>query len=222
MMSESTRRTYKTKTGRILTDADFEALATEAEKGYDVSDLPRRPGRPLIGSSPATAVPIRMHADLLAATQALAEAEETSVSELVRDAVGAYLCTEPARLEFRTASGRVWTDAEFEGLADEAEQGFDTIALPRKLKRRSGVRAEVVPVRMPPELKDALERRAEKEQTSVSELVREALRSRLGGEHTDPPGGGAVGRPRRRQPSRGGNLRCLPGPDCGAPEPRGL
>jgi len=27
-----------TKTGRVLTEADFEALADEAERGYDVSD----------------------------------------------------------------------------------------------------------------------------------------------------------------------------------------
>jgi type I restriction enzyme R subunit len=210
-MSESSRHTYRTKTGRVLTDADFEALATEAEKGYDVSDLPRRPGRPLIGSSPAIVVPIRMHADLLAATQALAEAEETSVSELVRDAVGAYLSTEPARLEFRTASGRVLTDADFEDLADEAERGYDTTALPRKLQRQSGVRAEVVPVRMPPELKEAVERRAEREETSVSELVREALRARIGGEPPDSPGGSAAGRPRNRRRSQGGRSRTTRG-----------
>lgn len=31
--------TYTTKSGRVLTNADFEALADEAEKGYDVSHL---------------------------------------------------------------------------------------------------------------------------------------------------------------------------------------
>lgn len=30
---------YRTKTGRVLTDADIQALADEAEQGYDVSDL---------------------------------------------------------------------------------------------------------------------------------------------------------------------------------------
>jgi hypothetical protein len=30
---------YRTKTGRILTDADLEALADEAERGYDVEHL---------------------------------------------------------------------------------------------------------------------------------------------------------------------------------------
>jgi hypothetical protein len=30
---------HRTKTGRILTEADMEALAREAEQGYDVSGL---------------------------------------------------------------------------------------------------------------------------------------------------------------------------------------
>lgn len=33
---------YVTKTGRVLTDADIEALADEAERGYDVSHLIKR------------------------------------------------------------------------------------------------------------------------------------------------------------------------------------
>ncbi len=35
-------REYRTKTGRVLTDADFEALADEAERGYDVSHLVKK------------------------------------------------------------------------------------------------------------------------------------------------------------------------------------
>jgi hypothetical protein len=34
--------TYRTKTGRILTDEDLEALADEAERGYDPESLKRR------------------------------------------------------------------------------------------------------------------------------------------------------------------------------------
>ena len=45
-------RTYRTKTGRVLTDADIEALADEAERGYDVERLAKRPGRPRMGSRP--------------------------------------------------------------------------------------------------------------------------------------------------------------------------
>lgn len=33
---------YRTKSGRVLTDADIEALADEAERGYDVEHLLQR------------------------------------------------------------------------------------------------------------------------------------------------------------------------------------
>jgi type I restriction enzyme R subunit len=205
-MNEPPRRTYKTKSGRILTDVDFEKLASEAAEGYDVADLPRRPGRPLIGAAPAVVVPVRLHADLLAATKELAVAEDTSLSELVRDALSHYLSTDASLGAFRSASGRVFSEAEFDALADEAEQLSDATPVGRKLKRQSGVRAEVVPVRMPPELKEAVERRAETEETSVSELVREALRARIGGDQPDP-GGGATSRPVRGPGSQGGRSR---------------
>lgn len=32
-------KTYRTKTGKVLTDADIEAMADEAERGYDVEQL---------------------------------------------------------------------------------------------------------------------------------------------------------------------------------------
>src|SRR5262245_3968267 len=111
-------RTYRTKAGRVLTDADIQALADEAERGYPVEQLARRPGRPRMGSAPAVVVPVRLHADLLAATKAKAAAESTSLSELVRDALRVYLAGEPPTVaELRTASGRTLTDAEIEALA---------------------------------------------------------------------------------------------------------
>lgn len=185
--------TYRTKTGRVLTDADVQALADEAEHGYDVERLAKRPGRPRLGSAPAVVVPVRLHAELLAAVKARAAAESTSLSELVRDALRAYLASEPPPVEdLRTASGRVLSDAEIDGLAAEAEAGYDVSAL-RGRPSRGRPWAEVVPVRMPPELKAEVERRAEAESTSVSEIVRMALRARLGDDH--PPGGGARLRP---------------------------
>lgn len=45
-MAEKTKP-YKTMTGKVLTDADIEAMADEAEPGYDVETLKsRRRGRP--------------------------------------------------------------------------------------------------------------------------------------------------------------------------------
>jgi hypothetical protein len=115
-------RTYRTKTGRVLTDADIEALAEEAERGYDVAELARRPGRPRMGSAPASVVPIRLHAQLRAAAKARAAAESTSLSEFVRDALRRYLATQPSRVDdLRTTSGRLLTHAEIDALAAGAE-----------------------------------------------------------------------------------------------------
>lgn len=34
MSDEAQRRVYRTKTGRVVTEADIQALADEAERGY--------------------------------------------------------------------------------------------------------------------------------------------------------------------------------------------
>ncbi|MDA8076010.1 MAG: CopG family transcriptional regulator [Actinomycetota bacterium] len=82
-------RPYRTKTGRLLTDADVEALADEAERGYDADQLAKRPGRPRIGSAPALTVPVRLDADLHAAATVQAATRGTSLSELeVPSAIG--------------------------------------------------------------------------------------------------------------------------------------
>jgi hypothetical protein len=74
-------RTYKTKTGRVLTDADIETIADEAERGYDVEMLKaRRRGRPMLGSGPSEVVPVRLDPDLKQAVEARAQADQTSTS----------------------------------------------------------------------------------------------------------------------------------------------
>jgi len=90
-MSDKTK-TYKTKTGKVLTDADIEALADEAELGYDVNALKsRRRGRPMIGSGPAAVVPVRLDPDLKKAVEARAEAEHTTTSKIIREALRRFL-----------------------------------------------------------------------------------------------------------------------------------
>ncbi|GAC1373536.1 MAG: DEAD/DEAH box helicase family protein [Acidimicrobiales bacterium] len=201
-------RTYRTKTGRVLTAAEIEALADEAEQGYDIEHLARGPGRPRMGSAPAVLVPVRLHADLHDAVKVLAKAERTSVSELVRDALREFLATPAATGALRTASGRLIADADVVGLADEAEAGYDITTLSGRKNRRVGARAEVVPVRMPPELKADAEERAEAQATSVSEIVRAALRARLeGGGDNDPPSGGARSRASRHGPTEADTCR---------------
>jgi hypothetical protein len=85
-------KTYKTKAARTLTDDDIQALADEAERGYDVAALKtRRRGRPMLGAAPADVVPVRLDPDLKQAVEARAEAEHTTTSEIIREALRRFL-----------------------------------------------------------------------------------------------------------------------------------
>lgn len=85
-------RSYTTKTGRVLIDADIEALADEAERGYEVEDLKRRRrGRPMLGSAPAEVVPVRLDPELKRAVEDRARGDDTSVSEVIREALRRFL-----------------------------------------------------------------------------------------------------------------------------------
>jgi hypothetical protein len=81
----------RTAGGEPITDETIERLAAEAEAGYDVGELRRRGGRRPMGSGPAEVVPIRLDPELRAALAARAEAEHTSASEIVREALRAWL-----------------------------------------------------------------------------------------------------------------------------------
>ncbi len=85
--------THMTKTGRTLTDADIDALAEEVETtAYDVEELKtRRRGRPAMGSGPADVVPVRIDPELKAAIEARAEADHTTTSEVIREALRRFL-----------------------------------------------------------------------------------------------------------------------------------
>jgi len=88
-----TDKTYRTKSGKSLTDADIEAIADEVSAiDYDTDALKsRRRGRPLLGSAPAEVVPVRLEPELRAAIEARAEADDTNSSEIIRRALRAYL-----------------------------------------------------------------------------------------------------------------------------------
>jgi hypothetical protein len=56
-----------TSSGRPITDAEIEALADEAEAGYDVGELIARRGkrgRSALGSSPASVESVRLDPEL--------------------------------------------------------------------------------------------------------------------------------------------------------------
>ena len=81
-----------------------------------------------------------------------------------------------------TRSGRTIDDDLVEELATKAEHGYDV----EEILRRRGGRppigsgpASVESVRLDPELRRALEERAERDQESTSSIIRKALRSYL-------------------------------------------
>jgi hypothetical protein len=90
-----TERTYgRTKSGKVITEADLERYAAEAEAGYDVDELIRRRGkrgRPALGSGPASVESVRLDPELRQALASRAEAEGTSTSEVIRQALREYL-----------------------------------------------------------------------------------------------------------------------------------
>lgn len=81
----------------------------------------------------------------------------------------------------RTKSGIELTDEALDRMAEEAEAGLDV----SKLKRRPGRPAmgsgpaDALPVRLDPELRRALDERATADETTVSEVVRTAVRRYL-------------------------------------------
>ena len=88
-----TDKTYTTKSGKNLTDADIEQLAAEAATTDDDVEAVkrRRRGRPLIGSAPAEVVPVRLDPELRAAVEARATADHTTTSEVIREALRRFL-----------------------------------------------------------------------------------------------------------------------------------
>lgn len=77
--------------GVPVTDELIARLADEAEAGYDVDTLRRRGGRPRMGSAPAEVVPVRLDPALRAALTRRAEADHSTASDVIRDALRAWL-----------------------------------------------------------------------------------------------------------------------------------
>jgi len=90
-----TERSYgRTKSGKEITEADIEQYAAEAEAGYDVGELIARRGkrgRPALGSGPASVESVRLDPELRKALVSRAEAEGTSASDVIREALRKYL-----------------------------------------------------------------------------------------------------------------------------------
>ena len=90
-MADKTK-TYRTKTGKVLSDADVEALADEVEADFEVDALKtRRRGRPSMGSAAAEVVPVRLDPELKEAVESRAQREQTTTSEIIREALRKFL-----------------------------------------------------------------------------------------------------------------------------------
>lgn len=78
--------------GTPITDQTVEAMADEAEDGYDVDEMLRkRAGRPPMGSAPALVESVRLDPELKGELILRAAKEGISVSEAIRKAVRQYL-----------------------------------------------------------------------------------------------------------------------------------
>ena len=86
----------------------------------------------------------------------------------------------PKPKRYTTPSGRKLTDEDVDAIADDvATKDYDVEALKTRRRGRPPMGAgpaEVVPVRIDPELRAAIEARAEADHMTTSEVIREALR----------------------------------------------
>jgi CRISPR-associated endonuclease/helicase Cas3 len=84
---------FRTAGGDVLTDEVIDALAEEAERGYDLTKARKVTfGRPSLGATGVSPrVQIRVDPDLAEALKARARDEHRSVSDIARTALREYL-----------------------------------------------------------------------------------------------------------------------------------
>jgi len=87
------RKTHgKTASGKPITDEMVDKLAKKAEAGYDVEEtLRRQPGRPAIGSAPASVESVRLEPELRDALAKRADRDDETTSSVIRKALRQYL-----------------------------------------------------------------------------------------------------------------------------------
>jgi CRISPR-associated endonuclease/helicase Cas3 len=90
----------RTKTGQVVTEELLDALAREAEAGYDPAMLrPRRTGRPSLGEGTSPRVQFRVDAATYTLLQARARTEQRDISDIARTALERYLQEEAGSQE---------------------------------------------------------------------------------------------------------------------------
>ena len=81
----------RSKAGVELTEEVLDQMAKEAEEGLDTTKLRRRSGRPAMGSGPAESLPVRLDPELRRALDERAAADNTTASDVLREALRRYL-----------------------------------------------------------------------------------------------------------------------------------
>ncbi|BDQ39501.1 CopG family transcriptional regulator [Cutibacterium granulosum] len=83
---------YGTVGGVPVGDEDIEAMVANAEAGFpDVTMSRTHPGRPSMGDGPARTVAVRLDPELDAALRARQRTSGQTTSQLIREALSAYL-----------------------------------------------------------------------------------------------------------------------------------
>ena len=88
----------RTKSGKALTDADLEALAREAEAGYDLAKAARRRvGRPSLSAGTSPRLQFRVEASVFEQAKKKAASESRSLSDVGRELISEYVAGRPKR-----------------------------------------------------------------------------------------------------------------------------
>lgn len=93
-MSDRRHVPAHTYEGEPIAEEEVRALAAEAKAGYDVDELISRRGkrgRPALGSSPATVESVRLDPALRQRLLHRADADQTTPSEIIREALRTFL-----------------------------------------------------------------------------------------------------------------------------------
>ena len=78
--------------GVSVTEEQIAAWAEEAERGFDIAVLKKRGrGRPGRGANPSQVVALRLTTEELEALDRIAQREHLNRSEIIREALAAYL-----------------------------------------------------------------------------------------------------------------------------------
>jgi CRISPR-associated endonuclease/helicase Cas3 len=94
----------RTVQGEPITDEMLEALAAEAEAGYDPATMrPRKAGRPSLGSGTSPRVQFRVSPSVYQEAQEQARAEDRTLSDLARALLEDYVRRTRATAERRRA-----------------------------------------------------------------------------------------------------------------------